>query len=161
MNLTIKCLLAAVFLTASVATANAFTLHLFTRIGDAESVHELLHDGYNPNARLDGITPLHEAAYHGATRIAEILLDHGADPDLPIFFTTNNPAEGISGITALHMAVMAKSYGVAEALLDRGADPNAAAISTDDRIVTPLRLALQRNYERFVDLLQTHGATLD
>jgi ankyrin repeat protein len=43
----------------------------------------LLAAGADPNARqLGGFVPLHAAAQNGDKALAELLLDHGADPSL-------------------------------------------------------------------------------
>ena len=39
-------------------------------------------EGANPNARQqDGFAPLHEAVFNDNRRLAELLLEHGADPE--------------------------------------------------------------------------------
>jgi ankyrin repeat protein len=59
-------------------------LHLLAKRGDATGVTWLLERGANPNtmwAHSDAeVTPLHLAALSGATDVARVLLDGGADP---------------------------------------------------------------------------------
>jgi ankyrin repeat protein len=58
-------------------------LHLMAKRGDARSVAWLLSHGANPNAKwahfFAEVTPLHMVAFSGDVRIAELLLDAGAD----------------------------------------------------------------------------------
>jgi ankyrin repeat protein len=59
-------------------------LHLLSKRGDAAGVKWLLEHGANPNATWDhwdaNVTALHLAALSGATDVARVLLDAGADP---------------------------------------------------------------------------------
>jgi len=70
-----------------------------------------------------------------------LLLNVGADPNL----LTRARKE-----TALHVAVREKKVEIVELLLERGADPNIA----DKYGETPLDLAIDRNYQKIVELLQ-------
>lgn len=157
MKRTIKSALAATFLIAAASTAVGSPLHLYTRMGDSKTVHRYLDNGYDPNVReVDGeglFTPLHEAAFRGTAKIAELLLRHGAEVDAPVV-----GGDTPFGFTALHIAAAAGSHAVAEVLLEHGADPNAVA-NDGERIFTPLSIASGLGYERMADLLRKHGAT--
>jgi uncharacterized protein len=82
----------------------------------------------------DGWTPLHLAAFFGATRAARELLDRGANPS-PL---SRNPMSN----TPLHAALAARRLPMVELLLTAGANPTAVA--ADD--LTPLALATQSGF---------------
>ena len=64
-----------------------------------------------------GFTPLHMAAKFGKLKVAQLLLDKGADAN----------AEGKYRLTPLHVATHYGSTDVAMLLLDRHAKPQCAA----------------------------------
>lgn len=96
--------------------AGGFTPLLFAaRHGDIDSARLLLDAGADVNdTAADGNSALVLAAMSGHPRLAEILLERGADPD----------AAG-AGYSALHAAVLRPDAALVRALLARGAQPNA------------------------------------
>ena len=125
------------------------TPFIFSALSDPPTLIALLEGGADPNQRDPGGQPLLERAVSGNTEKAvEVLLMHGANPDL------QHPTDGSTslrlaasygkiaavkllldhgakvniqakdGQTALHCAVRNRFSGVVEVLLDRGADPN-------------------------------------
>src|ERR687887_2526167 len=125
----------------------------------------------------DGWTPLHLAAYFGHTKIAEILLGHGAD--------VTARSRNATGNTALHAALAGNHKLVAGLLLGHGADVNApdaagwrplhlaAANNNIDAIIalvaqgadvhapngegqTPLSIAQEQNHREAAALLRRH-----
>ncbi|KAF4464176.1 ankyrin repeat-containing [Fusarium albosuccineum] len=60
-----------------------------------------------------GGTPLAVAAEHGQTEVAKLLLEHGAEPDLPDKF----------GLKPMHHCATQGDAGVAKLLLEKGASP--------------------------------------
>jgi ankyrin repeat protein len=64
----------------------------------------------------DGFTPLHLAAFFGATAAAELLLGAGADPDAP--------GRGWMTGTPLHSAASGRHSPIVGLLLGAGADPD-------------------------------------
>src|SRR5919204_1007396 len=127
----------------------------------------------------DGWTPLHLAAYFGHTKIAEMLLAHGAD--------VAARSRNANGNTPLHAALAGNHKFVAGLLIGAGADVNAAdaqgwrplhlaaannnldAIRTliaqgadvsaaNGEGKTPLSLAQEKNHREAAALLRRHGA---
>ncbi|MEX0885463.1 MAG: ankyrin repeat domain-containing protein [Phycisphaeraceae bacterium] len=92
-------------------------------------------------------TPLRNAAATGDLRVVELLLEHGADPNLP--------EEGIAPRGhALYAAAAAGHLEVARLLLDRGAYPNPPVESSADALTR----AIDRGDEAMVELLCSYGA---
>jgi ankyrin repeat protein len=122
--------------------------------GDIERVRDLLlqnpllantvgdHEGYYPGAG----TPLSNAALAGRMDIVQLLLDHGADPNLP---EEQIAPKG----KALYSAVYSGHYEIARLLLERGAFPNPPVESSGDA------LWISREWRRMEQLLLSYGAT--
>ena len=124
--------------------------------GDLERVRELIdekpslvNESNEYNSYYGGCgSPLKNAAATGHIEIVKLLLDRGADPNLP--------AEGIApNGHALYSAVYSGHYEIAKLLLDRGANPNAPAESSGD----PVWIAIRDGDLKMVALLASHGAT--
>lgn len=133
-------------------------LHLLSQ-GEYESqedgiciVRELLEWGVDVNAQSKcHKTPLHFASYFGRQAIAQVLLDHNANPD----------AEDGYGETPLHLVSRGKyssqedGVGVARLLLKYGADVNAR----DGEKRTPLHHASYNGMVAIAQVLLEHGGT--
>ena len=88
------------------------------QLSDTKTVQKLLATpGVNPNERSPrGDAPLHLAVRGGHLDLAEMLLDKGADINLPMAHTKK---------TALHLAVEAKNLAAVKLLIARHANLNA------------------------------------
>jgi ankyrin repeat protein len=125
--------------------------------GDIARVRELLgqdaslanrigaHEGCYPGAGA----PLANAAAAGRIDIVQVLLDHGADPNLP--------EEQFAPMgRALYSAVYHGHYDIAKLLLDRGAFPNPPVESSGDALWVSRQWRPDRRMEQ---LLLSYGAS--
>lgn len=94
-----------------------------------------------------GYTPLHEAAAHGRSEIAALLLDYGADIN----------ARTASGLTPLYEAVLSNHIHSVYFLLSHGARTSFAQAGE----TTPLHGAVIRGYRESAHLLLAHGADVN
>ena len=93
--------------------------------------------------------PLIRAARTGSLDTITLLLDSGADLNLP------GPTGDDWDATPLQHAILARQAGAVRLLLDRGADPNRVA---GPHSPAPLLLAAGDTDPTFVNLLLAHGA---
>ena len=119
--------------------------------GDAKKVEELLRAGANPNGEykwqgVSGLvyTLLSSAAGDGNLEIAQLLLDHNADPNL----------RNSNGTTPLMLAAGTGHVEIVELLIKRGADVYAAQ---PDHGSTALHFACMRNEPDCVAALVQNG----
>jgi ankyrin repeat protein len=126
--------------------------------GDVARVRELLaHDPSLANRVSDYHSyyigcgaPLKNAAVGGHIEIVKLLLEHGADANLP--------EEGIAPYGhALYSAVYNGHHDIAKLLLEHGAYPNPPVESSADAVW----IAIRRGDRRMLELLGSFGASMD
>ena len=135
-----------VLLLAGCATGRDTPLTEAAAAGDRPAVVRLLAAGADPNG-LDGsgTSPLIHAVREGHVRLIGILIDRGADPDLP---------DRGRGWPPVQHAVHMKNMDAVRALLNAGADPNARSAGGG----TPLMMAAGYGFSRITRLLLERGA---
>ena len=125
------------------------------QIGELDRVRELLDEDPTLANRVSAYVtyylgsgaPLKNAAAAGHLEIVKLLLEHGADPNLP--------EEGIAPHGhALYSAAANRHYEVAKLLLEHGAYPNPEVESSADA----LSRAISNADQRMIDLLCSYGA---
>jgi ankyrin repeat protein len=94
----------------------------------------------------DGFQPLGLAAFFGHPRVARLLLERGADPNIP-------SRNGLA-VQPLNSAVAGQHLEVARLLLNHGADPNAR----QGENFAPLHGAAQNGQVEMIRLLLERGA---
>jgi ankyrin repeat protein len=119
-------------------------------VGNAERVRALL--DLNPSlvnqSSDDGSgTPLVHAADRGHLDVVRLLLERGADPNVP---EEGNAPHG----RALYAAVYNRHFDAARLLLEHGASPNQEVESSAD---TP-SIAIMNSDSRMIELLASYGA---
>ena len=114
---------------------------------DAAALRQLLDDGHQADEGDDSWTPLIWAARSGSVDAIKVLLDSGADVNLP--GSTGDDWDA----TPLQHAILERQPAVVRLLLDRGADLNRGGGS-----LAPLFLAAGDTDPAIVTLLLAHGA---
>ncbi|RMZ76314.1 hypothetical protein DV738_g4992, partial [Chaetothyriales sp. CBS 135597] len=157
---------------ANISTSDGNTLLdiAITKTSPKHLVTLLLHYGADANAKSNrGETPLFVAIQAGRTDIMEILLDHGANPNLPgpkhpLWPSTYNPkslqlllSRGADlrkcpGI--LELATSLNNVESIKTLINAGVDVN----TKKDGVYTPLCSAIRDNRKELVTLLLASGA---
>lgn len=145
---------------------------------DAGRVRDFIHSGGNARARTpEGWTLLQTASAEGALEVVQVLLEHGAEPDLEnlcVFFAAQSGntalvrslleafhlSPGIldpDGNTLLHHAAESGSAELVAFLLEAGLDPRAQGAAR----LTPLERAAWQGDLEIVRLLVEAGADVN
>ena len=117
--------------------------------GDEETVQGLLENGAALVADSAGETALHKAAYHGHTKIVEVLLRNGINVNAVTFNPLGlrealNVDSSLSGRTALHLAAEMGHTIVMGLLIDNNAHINAREKRGRTPLLSTLRLCSTR-----------------
>ncbi|XP_041082318.1 cyclin-dependent kinase 4 inhibitor B-like [Polyodon spathula] len=121
---------------------NADKLTKAVATGDTERVRFLLENGIDPNGvNRFGRTPI-QVMMMGNTRIAELLLLHGANP---------NTVDSSTGLTPIHDAAREGFLDTVVMLVRNNADTNVR----DKRDLLPLDLARENGHEELVAYLES------
>ena len=116
---------------------------------DAAALRQLLADGHEADEAGDSWTALIWASRSGSIDAINVLLDAGADVNLP--GSTGDDWDA----TPLQHAILQRQPAVVRLLLDRGADLNRGAVPGS---LTPLQLAAGDTDPAILKLLLAHGA---
>jgi|GEM_PF-3426659 len=117
---------------------------------DAWAVQELLKAGANPNIEeFEGVPTLLKAIEQDNFTICQLLLEHGADPNIPI--------RNCFDSTLLNYAINSRNQPICQLLLEFGANPNAMDVLGNN----PLARAIKVGYWKMCALFADHGAKLD
>ncbi|MER9587050.1 ankyrin repeat domain-containing protein [Mesorhizobium sp. M0276] len=125
--------------------AHASNLGDLVRNGDVAAVASALDKGAAVN-EIDGVTALYIACEGGNVELAKLLIDHGADVNLPVSWQR----------TPLYAANKAGHAEIVKLLLDNGADPNQVA-----KAQTPLHVAAENGCLQCVIHLVDAGAEVN
>ena len=128
-----------------------YTILTAAAIGDQERVDEILAKDPEQAVRLNSarISPLTYAAGDGHTHIVRLLLEYGADPNIP--------EEGAPDGLALFSACRGNHLETAKLLLEHGANPNAGADSSG-RCLTICEACHGTRARSLQKLLRKYGA---
>jgi ankyrin repeat protein len=120
------------------------------RAGDAEIVKLFIGAGMPPDARDGGFTPLLEAARRGHEEVVSVLIDAGADVDVPDSY----------GVTPLMFSLISGAAKSARQLIEKGATVNARDI--DGRTALVEALTTENDIpDEVIAALIAHGADVN
>ena len=150
--------------------AHSTALHAAVKSGEIVVVQRLLNAGASTSIVQEGEdahgTPLRIAVEENLSTIAEMLIQHGADPGSRLHSVAEQDW-GRVPISLLHQAVKNKNDAILTSLLAAGADPNFCAGRPKNRWcildteTTSLHMACDNGFALSVQILLNHGAEVD
>lgn len=128
-----------------------YTISVAAAVGDQERVEQLLRKDAGLARRLDSarVSPLSHAAGEGHLHIVRLLLERGAEPNLP--------EESASDGLALFCACQGNHLDIAQLLLEHGANPNAG-VDSCGCCLTIGEVCHGARAKPLQQLLRSHGA---
>src|SRR5437016_2265620 len=117
---------------------------------DAAALRQLLDEGHTADEGGDSWTALIWASRSGSIEAIDLLLDSGADVNLP-----GSTGDNWDATPPLQHAILQRQRAAVRLLLDRGADPNRGA---GPGSLAPLLLAAGDTDPAILKLLLAHGA---
>jgi ankyrin repeat protein len=128
-----------------------YTISVAAAVGDQERVEQLLAKDDGLARRLDSarVSPLSYAARQGHLHIVRLLLEHGADPNMPEDLASDG--------RAIFEACCGNHLDVADLLLQRGANPNAG-LDSSGCCLTIAEVYHGPRAKPLQQLLRRHGA---
>ena len=139
----------ATFFSIAVSSAQAGVIHDSVEADDPDKVAELASSGLDVNEKdASDMTALQLATRWDHPGIVEILLEHGANPNIPV---TN------ARLTPLHVAARKGNLEMVKLLIDHGADIEAATWQG----TSPMHYAARAGHTEVVELLIERGADVD
>jgi cytochrome c len=155
--------------------AQASSLTDLAQIGDLAAVAGALDNGADVN-EIDGVTALYIAVEAGNIELAKLLIDRGADVNLPVKFKRTplyaaafggfpdlvkllldsgaDPNQPAKSQTVLHVAANNGCLQCVIYLVEAGADVNALTRN----LVPPIHFAVRNGHDDVVAYLRDHGA---
>jgi ankyrin repeat protein len=132
-----------------------YDLSTATKFGDLDRVRELLDQdpallGHVPAYSYYTGVALRNAAGAGHLEVVKLLLDRGADPNLP------EPGIAPQG-GALHAAIGGKHYEIVRLLLERGANPNAEVESSGNCLYMAKHVGAPKEV---IELIASYGGAM-
>ncbi|MEN1966607.1 thiol-disulfide oxidoreductase ResA [Lentibacillus sp. N15] len=123
---------------------------------DINRVEKLIHKDVNVNADIKDTRPLIAAIGGVHLKIAEMLLEAGADPNLTSAAVSYSPLEAaLASFPEGEVLTEDDAYQLVSLLLENGADPNTIFVNGS----SALDAATDKKFTSVVDLLESYGAT--
>ena len=126
--------------TSKIKSVHANLYHILLLPCPLQEIEKRFEARRNNNLEDPDATPLHIAAFKDKPDVAEVLLDHGADPNIRDKF----------GMTPLHVAAMRGNVELVRRLVEVGATPDAL----DCLVKTPSDVAEDNEHKPVANYLK-------